>query len=440
MKPNRMLTVLLTGLMVCAGALGAQDIQPVVAPTPPTPAVTPAPQPATGGATDAAQGLGLDDYELLSKAADGLSADDPAAIEKARKRCAELAPQYKAALFASLHDENSLKKHLAIKLMPYVGDAPAAAKAVGELLAGDHKDADDHMRLLAAMTLYELPDPAGFDAAVSALANDSSDKVRAAAAEALGKFNDDRAVAPLIKALNDDAKQVRGNAAAALARLKLDKDKVLAALLNAADTEPDLAVKGRIQGAIATLQDHPNPANADDKEDPLKVLANLADDMGNIEGKLRNDQHQLAENAQVVGDQQNVVSRLNALVKKLEQQQQQSSSSSKSKKKSQQQQQQQQKPGEGEGKKPGSKSGGHSQQGATQSTNQPGSVQYNSERTETGSMVQKFTDLPDAEREKLNTLRGQGIPDNWANVLESYWNSVNKLQAQEDNKQNGDNK
>lgn len=429
------LTALLSGLTVAAAGFApavAADLEPAPEPGP-TPAVETAPA-TNPGPTAGSEGLDDDTYDILAKAAKDLASDDAGAIEKAQRRCEELAKEHKAAILASLHDSNALKRNLAIKLAPYVGDDAAAAKAVGELLAGDKKDESDHVRLLAAMTLYRMPDPAGFDAVVSALQLDTDKKVRAAAAQALGKFNDNRAVEPLLKALGDSYAQVRGNAAAALGILKLEKEKVLAALLNAVDEEPDLAVKARMQGAIQTLQGRSEQAEKDDKKGPLDLLGELADEMGTIEDKLRNDEHRLAENAQVVDQQNNVVQRLDQLVKKLEEQQQQSSSSSSGKQKKPGPK----KPGQGQGQgqgQPSSQKGGQSggpKGGGAQQSNLPGGeVQYGEQRTETGSLRQKFADLPDAERAKLNNLSANGVPENWVNVLESYWMSVNKIEAKE---------
>lgn len=446
------LNALLAGMTVCAAALvspaAAADLEPLPAVEPP--AVAPPPAPTE------AEGLGDDAYDLLQKAAEGLTADDPALIEKAKRRCQELAPTHKTAILASLHDANDLKKSLAIKLAPFVGDDAAAARAIGELLSGDRKDESDRVRTLAAMTLYRMPDPAGFSAVVSALELDADKKVRAAAAQALGKFNDERAVAPLIKALEDSYAQVRGNAAAALGLLKLQKEKVLTALLNAVEEEPDLAVKSRMQGAISTLQGRQNQTAEDDKKGPLDLLGELADEMGVIEDKLRNEETRLAANdrpdqqqqqnksldPQVVDQQGNVVNRLDQLVKKLEeqQQQQQSSSSSKKKKPGQKKPGQGQGQGQGEGK-PSSQKGGQSggpKGGGAQESNLPGgTVEYGEQRTETGAMRQKFADLQEAERAKLNNLTGAGVPESWVNVLESYWMSVNKIEAKENAERTG---
>ncbi|HTL52784.1 MAG TPA: HEAT repeat domain-containing protein [Planctomycetota bacterium] len=436
------LSALLGGLGFFAAALSlpnpaslsaADGEAPAPAVTEPTPA--PAPAPAGGNAAVTADGMSDETFDLLKAAAEGLGADDAPTVEKAKRRCGELAVEHKAAIFASLHDANALKKSLAVKLIPFVGDDAKAAKAVGTLLAGPNKDESERIRLLAAMALYNLPDPAGLEAALDALATDDDKKVRAAVAQALGKFNDERAVAPLMKALDDSFAQVRGNAASSLAHLKLQKDKVLEKLLNALDAEQDLTVKSRIQAAIATLQDRPDPKEADDGKDPLDVLGDLAGEMGTIEDKLRNDEHQVAQNAQVVEEQQNVVNKIDELVKKLEKQQQQSSSSSKSKKPGKKKpgppKPGEGKPGEGEGKKGGGKTGGHSQEGAKESTLSADQIQYGEQGTLTGDSRAGFANLPDEERQALQNLRGKEVPEQWINVLESYWMSVNKIEAKE---------
>jgi HEAT repeat protein len=77
---------------------------------------------------------------------------------------------------------------------------------------------DSDKRVAAADALGKLGDPRAVEPLVSALGDDRAG-VRCAAAEALGKLSDTRAIEPLIKALGDGDYDVRGAAAGALGKL-----------------------------------------------------------------------------------------------------------------------------------------------------------------------------------------------------------------------------
>jgi HEAT repeat protein len=85
------------------------------------------------------------------------------------------------------------------------------------------------VREAAAEALGRLGDRRAVEPLIRVMGGDWADDVRRAAIEALGKLGDARAVKPLIKALGDEDQLIRENAAKALARLgkllRLDKLK-----------------------------------------------------------------------------------------------------------------------------------------------------------------------------------------------------------------------
>ena len=81
------------------------------------------------------------------------------------------------------------------------------------------KDKDEYVRKAAAYALGKIKDPRAVEPLIAALKDHNSD-VREAAAYALGKIKDPRAVEPLIAALKDEDSDVRKAAAEALGEIK----------------------------------------------------------------------------------------------------------------------------------------------------------------------------------------------------------------------------
>jgi HEAT repeat protein len=82
--------------------------------------------------------------------------------------------------------------------------------------------------------------------------NDSSPVVRIAAAEALGKLNDTRAVEPLIQALNDEDVRVRWHAIVSLG--KLNDTRAVEPLIQSLNDE-DWMVQGAAAHVLGNLND-----------------------------------------------------------------------------------------------------------------------------------------------------------------------------------------
>jgi HEAT repeat protein len=84
--------------------------------------------------------------------------------------------------------------------------------------------------------LGEIRDKLAVEYLISRLETDSDPKVRAYAAQALGKIRDTNCLHSLLKALNDNAGAVRASAAAALGQIGLSKvAHALFPLLNDSD-------------------------------------------------------------------------------------------------------------------------------------------------------------------------------------------------------------
>lgn len=158
-----------------------------------------------------------------------------------------------------------------------------AGEVYEQTLATLKGDADAQKRAFAAQALGEFLAAPGITACAEAIANDKEAVVRAAAASALGRLNDDGAGA-LSKALGDPDKSVRLAAlgsvgrinafadAAALTRLAADADPVVrrraaevigahrtkdavGALVGQVKTEPDADTRGAMAHALGLLGD-----------------------------------------------------------------------------------------------------------------------------------------------------------------------------------------
>ena len=95
----------------------------------------------------------------------------------------------------------------------------AEGKNREEVLISALKDEDSDVREAAAKALGKIKDPRAVEPLISALKDEDSD-VREAAAKALGEIKDPRAVEPLISALKDVNWRVRDAAAEALGEIK----------------------------------------------------------------------------------------------------------------------------------------------------------------------------------------------------------------------------
>ena len=112
----------------------------------------------------------------------------------------------------------------------------------------------------AALCLCGVAHADKIDDLAGVLGSDPDYKVRLSAALNLGRLGDARAVAPLIDALADRDKTVRGVAAAALGKLVDARvaqevaDRGLSALDGLAQNEPDAVVRGEAQRSAAAIR------------------------------------------------------------------------------------------------------------------------------------------------------------------------------------------
>lgn len=373
----------------------------------------------------------------------------PAAVEAARRECAQLGLAHKEELWAGLQDRDPAKRRLAIRMLPFLGEDARVAAAVASLLAGSQRDADPAIRLAAAMVLFNLPDPAAFDAACTTIATDADPAVRATVAQALGRFNDDRAVDPLLGALTDKSSPVRSHAASGLAHLNRQPVRVLAHLQSALAVETDLATQARLERAIARLRQQQVVsalAPADDlarptpRTTPLDVLDQLANDMGAIEGRLRNDQLARAPRPDVVTDQQKVVDHLEELIQRLAENPPPSPAGKINRPHRREPDQESvvknkafDQPRNGPSSvraNPGSPTA-RTGSPAGESRLTPDRTRYGAQTDSAGSARADFSGLQEKQRNALRNLHREQLPEQWLGVLESYWLSVNRLEAGE---------
>lgn len=115
------------------------------------------------------------------------------------------------------------------------------------------KDNDQQLRKMAAKAAIGIHDPEVIPTLVEALQNPYEvESVRYLAAEALGDSGDERAGAPLLKALKDENVAVRYSAAAALSNMR--DEKTVGALIDALGDENEF-VRSSVAYALGTIGD-----------------------------------------------------------------------------------------------------------------------------------------------------------------------------------------
>ncbi|HOT27534.1 MAG TPA: HEAT repeat domain-containing protein [Candidatus Ozemobacteraceae bacterium] len=115
------------------------------------------------------------------------------------------------------------------------------------------KDNDQQLRKMAAKAAIGIHDPEVVPTLVEALQNPYEvESVRYLAAEALGDSGDERAGAPLLKALKDENVAVRYSAAAALSNMR--DEKTVGALIEALNDDNEF-VRSSVAYALGTIGD-----------------------------------------------------------------------------------------------------------------------------------------------------------------------------------------
>jgi HEAT repeat protein len=217
----------------------------------------------------------------------------------------------KDALIRALQAASPLQREMAALALEYCGDRKAAVEALTPLLLGDN---DKDVRRAAAAVLARIPDAAAADALIKALA-DPEDAVRGVSATALGNIKDSRAVEPLLKIVKEDSKpMVRLQSAMALSRIK--DPAAVTGLKAALDRESDERVKMAIAGALRSAMGHDdsNTRPIPSAGEASNELTQLAHEMKDIEGKLRQDRYDASVQSQGKG----IEDKLSALILKLD--------------------------------------------------------------------------------------------------------------------------
>jgi HEAT repeat protein len=154
---------------------------------------------------------------------------------------------------------------------PFGEERGEAARALGKIGASSSAaslttalgDADERVRALAAEALGRLKGVKPLQPLIAILQKDPSFMVRRSTAEALGEMGDSQAVPPLIEALRDKEARVRVSAAKALAKLKDLRAAAPLASALAAETDADVrkAMSEAINGPASSKQEE-QPVNA----------------------------------------------------------------------------------------------------------------------------------------------------------------------------------
>lgn len=340
-----------------------------------------------------------------------------ASVQEDDRKSAEAALRADAAenkeiLVKALKSSQTVQREVAARALEYCGDKDLALKSLSAALADD---AEDSVRRAAAAGLVKLPDAAALETLVKGL-SDTADSVRGLCATALGNIKDTRATEPLLRILETESKPlVRMQAATALSKIK--DPKSLEALTKLMDQEKDERVKMALAGAIRsvggdTAQTQPVPNAAD----AAGELAALANEMKEVEAKLRGDRHDVA----VQNQGKEIEKKLSVLIEKLDKQCNGGGSGSGQKKSEQQQQQQQQasKPGQGSGGMKGTENG---------SATPPTSLNAAQVATKT----EAWAKLPAAQRDELLQAFREDVPERWRKRLEAYFLSIAHEEAKD---------
>ena len=217
----------------------------------------------------------------------------------------------KEVLIRALKAAKPVQRELAAMALEYCGDKKSAVAALLPVVDGD---TDLGVRRAAVAVLARLPDASAVEPLIKALSDDA-DSLRGIAATALGNIKDNRAVEPLLKVLKNDAKaMVRLQSAMALSKIK--DASALDGLKSALDAEKDERVKMAIAGALRGLigADTDKTSAVPSAGEAAGELTSLANEMKEIEAKLREDRHDQAVQAQGKG----VEDKLTALIEKLD--------------------------------------------------------------------------------------------------------------------------
>ena len=311
----------------------------------------------------------------------------------------------KDLLLLALHSSAGLKRELAVMALEYCGDKQVVVEALQPLLSGDPESG---VRRAVAAVLARLPDAASSDALVKAL-DDTDDTVRGLSTAALGNIRDNRATAPLLRVLKDDPKPlVRLQSAMALS--KIQDESAVKGLKAALDSEADERVKMAIAGALRAsmgLEDERAEAQPPVSQ-TASELSQLAQEMKEIESKLRDDRYDQSVQAQGKG----IEDKLSTLIEKLDAQC--NSNCSCQKKQSQRQS--------------GSKNAATKSKnaGTPMTDSQLGGPVAQGALVEAfvSSTQDKWAKLQPAQREELFQAFRDDMPEHWKKRLEAYFTSI----------------
>jgi HEAT repeat protein len=313
----------------------------------------------------------------------------------------------KDVLIQALAKGTPLHRDLAAAALEYCADKKAAIEALCKAL----EDSDENVRRASAAALAKLPDAVAVDSLVKAL-GDSNDGVRGICAAALGNIKDNRAAEPLLRVLGGDANpMVRMQSATALSKIK--EPATQEPLTKLMESEKDERVRMAIAGAIRNIMggDNAQTEPVPTVDQAAAELAALANEMKEVEDKLRGDRHDQSVQVQGGGIEQ----KLAQLIEKLDKSGGKGSSEEQEKKEKQSQQKQQSKgQGQGGGSNPlaDSKPSGGTPPGALSAA-------------QVAAKQDDWSKLPPALREAMLQTQSEGVPILWQSRIKAYILSIN---------------
>lgn len=227
-------------------------------------------------------------------------------VPELQEHLAPREPELREALKSTM----TIQRSLSVRALAFAVDRSSALDCLKHVLAND---TEENVRAESAASLGSLKDAGAVEALIAALRDEAS-IVREACVLALGKFNDERAGAPLLERLRyDTSHTVRMAAARTLPLLPIDKlqDEIAAIL----DTEQDERVRWMLAETLRVLRGASEEDEAVPSPDAFSgKLKELAGEMQTVEKKLRDDRHDSA----VQNDQQDVQIKLAEMIKTLE--------------------------------------------------------------------------------------------------------------------------
>lgn len=197
--------------------------------------------------------VSMDFYDIpLDKGLKRLTRDINYAFIYGTKKTKMMEPEIREIIISPKTRESTIKYVEPTIITPKQGAPEERKEAILVSLFKALEDKDPVVREEAVDLLSESKDGRAFKHLTEVLLNDEDEDVRARAAKALGDFGDQRAIDPLIKALQDKDVWVRENVVNALGQI--GEERVISPLMEVLRDE-DGDVRGAATDAIKEIKE-----------------------------------------------------------------------------------------------------------------------------------------------------------------------------------------